>query len=433
MRTVCLVTLGLLLGYIILEKGGVYPNELFPAIFSLSLLATVFAAQRRASLSPLPPITLAALVWLAGVVALQLIPLPASVTGFLSPARTGLEPDATARALTLSVVPAMTREWLPVIFGCILVFLLSRQLVGEFRNREWVVTYPLIALAVLAALLGTVQYYSGASQTGASGTYVNRNHFAGFLEMCLPFPICLAISHWRKQPDKYHTAIGPAVKACGFVLLAAVILLGIIHSLSRMGFVATLVSLYVIGLVVLRGGRNASRVRRLMPAVAVGLLIVAAFIFLPPDQLIARFGEMMNQTDGEASRSRIWTDVVPMVRDFPLVGCGLGAFESCFHQYNRTAPNFRVDYAHNDYLQLLAELGLAGFLPLLFLAVLALVASVGGAIRRAGEDRGLLALACAGSLAAIAIHSIADFNLYIPANALVVAWVGGMALRPRQA
>jgi hypothetical protein len=110
---------------------------------------------------------------------------------------------------------------------------------------------------------------------------------------------------------------------------------------------------------------------------------------------------------------------------------GLGGFESCFHRFDRSAPNFRVDFAHNDYLQLFAELGLAGCLPLLFLAALAMMATVRRAIGRAGEDSGLVALACAGSLTAIAIHSVADFNLYIPAKALALSWIGGIALRPR--
>jgi O-antigen ligase len=421
-----------LLGYTVLQKGGVYPNELFPGLFFLAAVTVVAVALRRVPLAPTPPAILAALFAVAVTPVLQLIPLPASLVRALSPSRVLLDPGQGGHAMTLSVVPALTREWVPILLSCILVFLLARQLVIEFKQREWVVSYPLTAVAALMAILGTVQYYSGASETGASGTYMNRNHYAGLLEMCLPFPICLAISHWRKQPDKYHTALAPALKACGFLLIAAVILLGIIHSLSRMGFISTLVSLYVVGLVLLRGGPHVSRWRRALPVAAVGLLVAAAFVFLPPDKLISRFADMLNQTDGEASRSRIWADAVPMIRDFPVAGCGLGAFESCFHRYNRTAPNFRVDFAHNDYLQLLAELGLTGFLPLLFLAALALAVAVRSAVKRAQEDSGLLALACAGSLSAIAIHSIADFNLYIPANALALSWIGGIALRPRQ-
>jgi O-antigen ligase len=200
-----------------------------------------------------------------------------------------------------------------------------------------------------------------------------------------------------------------------------------------MAFVATLVSLYLVGVVAMRGGNRLSSWKRLVPGLVLGLAIFAAFVLLPPDQLIARFADMLNQTDGEASRSRMWADTIPMIRDYPITGCGLGGFESCFHRYNLTAPNYKVDFAHNDYLQLLAELGLAGFLPLAFAAVFALTVSVRRALRRSGEDSGFIALACAASMTAMAIHSIADFNLYIPANALVLSWVGGIALRPSQA
>jgi O-antigen ligase len=432
MRNICLVTLALVLGYLVVNQGGVQPESLFPALLVLAPMSGLFALVRRCQpVTPLPPGLAGALLALVLTAGLQLVPLPVWLVKQLSPARFLLAPAGESFAMTLSVAPGQTQEWLITLLACALVFLVARQLMVEFRQREWAVAYPLTAIAALLAVLGIAQYYLGAEEIGASGTYANRNHFAGLLELCLPFPVCLAISHWRKQPDKYHTALGPALKACGFVSIAAIILLGIVLSLSRMGFVATLASLYLIGLVALLSGSGASRWRRLMPVAALGLVILAAFVFLPPDQLIARFADMLNNTDREASRSKIWSDAIPLIRDFPIMGCGLGAFESCFHRYNVAAPNFRVDFAHNDYLQLLAELGLVGFLPLAVLASAAFVASIRRAILRASEESGLIALACAGSLTAIAIHSLADFNLYIPANAIAVSWIGGMALRPR--
>ena len=83
-----------------------------------------------------------------------------------------------------------------------------------------------------------------------------------------------------------------------------------------------------------------------------------------------------------------------------------------------------VDYAYNDYLQVLAETGVAGLAFAAALAALALVR----ALRCAPAS--YLALASAGALAAIAVHSLADFNLYIPANARVAAGVAGIALSP---
>ena len=105
----------------------------------------------------------------------------------------------------------------------------------------------------------------------------------------------------------------------------------------------------------------------------------------------------------------------------------MGAYESCFLRYKTVAPMYTVDYAHNDYLQVMAELGLLGFI-----AGLALLLRIFWRVLRAALDEPAIdvryrALACAGALTAILFHSFADFNLYMPANAMLLAWIAGVA------
>jgi O-antigen ligase len=112
------------------------------------------------------------------------------------------------------------------------------------------------------------------------------------------------------------------------------------------------------------------------------------------------------------------------------VGCGLGGFESAFLKFKSVEGIIVVDYAHNDYLQLLAELGIAGFL-----IVAVLLGSVAKRVTRITDDVSdirWVGLACVGSLTAIVVHSAMDFNLYVAANAAVLAWICGLAtgLRP---
>ena len=83
--------------------------------------------------------------------------------------------------------------------------------------------------------------------------------------------------------------------------------------------------------------------------------------------------------------------------------------------------------AHNDYLQYLAELGFWGFGLLLAALVGVLIPVVSGIVRIEDENRRLLLVACAGSFVAIGLHSLVDFNLYIPGNAMVLAWIAGVA------
>jgi O-antigen ligase len=85
------------------------------------------------------------------------------------------------------------------------------------------------------------------------------------------------------------------------------------------------------------------------------------------------------------------------------------------------------DYAHNDYLQVLAELGLAGSLIVAALALGILARALRAVARHPDSDGRYLGLACTGALAAIMIHSATDVNLYIPANAMLLAWIAAIS------
>src|ERR1035438_9438266 len=61
-------------------------------------------------------------------------------------------------------------------------------------------------------------------------------------------------------------------------------------------------------------------------------------------------------------RTGMWRDTLGLIKAFPLFGCGLGAYQSCFPRYQTVAPMYTIDFAHNDYLQYLAELGALAFL-----------------------------------------------------------------------
>jgi len=155
---------------------------------------------------------------------------------------------------------------------------------------------------------------------------------------------------------------------------------------------------------------------------------MAAFVLLPTDQLVTRFSDISGGEEMAANvRTQIWGDTLRLLRAYPLTGCGLGAYEPALLPFKTVAPLNTVDYAHNDYLQLLAELGILGFAPLIFATGVAYGRAVRHAIRLRRSPAAYLALATAGGLTALAIHSLADFNLYIPANAMAAAWLGGLA------
>jgi O-antigen ligase len=234
----------------------------------------------------------------------------------------------------------------------------------------------------------------------------------------------------RRARSRGHSPLTPALAACGVWALAGLMFAGIVHSFSRMGFIATLFSLFVMGTLAF-GTRQLSWVAssRKRQGGAVGLVaavVLAGFVFLPPDKLILRFAQLVSTDVTGGGRAQLWAETIPLIRAYPFFGCGLGGYETAFWRFKVSGPLLTDDFAHNDYLQLLAELGLVGFAIGATLAFSVVRMAVRRAVRSTDPGARYFALACAGALAAILLHSLADFNLYIPANAMLLAWIAGM-------
>ena len=434
MAVVCLGALTLIFGCAVFLKGGVEPDQWFLCVAAIGLTGAGFwIVTRRSDLAPPPSFCLRFLLAaFAGYCVFTLLPLPLEFVRLLSPVRAELQ-DALEPVLgpipraPLSAVPAETLRFTITVLAYIVVFLLVRELAGRWRERPWIVVIPFLAVALLQAALGLVQYHA-AGVAVSTGTYVNRNHFSGLVEMALPFAVMLGVAAVRRERvvSRSRSPAAPAIEACIWLALATVLLLAILDSMSRMGFVAALASFFVMGAVALGGRWRGAR--RWMPVGAVGCLVVAGFVFLPTDRLIERFAHIAGTEEitGD-TRFQIWENTKALVADYPVVGCGLGGYASVFHGYQEVAPMSLVDFAHNDYLQLLAELGLLGFPILLLLAVRTFGRAFAAADLPAGDDSRYVGIACVGSLTAIALHSVVDFNLYIPANAMLFVWVAGLA------
>ena len=285
-------------------------------------------------------------------------PLPLALVRLLSPLRaddllhaatvTGSVPAWVA----ISSAPYETAQYLLTLAGGIVVLLVIRALAYESQSHPWVLIWPILLIGTLEAALGIFQAYAEGGEGLARGTYASRDHYAAMLEMILPFALMQAVSILVRDRKRHESPALPALKACVLLASAAVMLIAIIHSLSRMGFLAVLASLFVCGAVALtlRGGRIDYEVermsfwRRWLPVVTVALIVLLGFIFLPTDPLIARFSEFARTDDISAdTRAQIWRDTAGMVKAYPWVGCGWGAYQSSFlrfkdrrsHEYGR--------------------------------------------------------------------------------------------------
>jgi len=431
---VTLVALGLSLAWALFLRAGVYPSDWVSTIlFSGGIVFLYWMFVRKRDLAPQLATWVRCAIWaLPCYCAFQLLPLPLGLLEVLSPARAHLA-SALAPVLRgvtkvpISVNPPMALLWNFSLLCYIAVFFLMRELGWRFAERPFAAFMPLISAGAAEAALGLVQVSIISPNGEATGTYTNRDHFSGMLEMILPLAVMHGWTILQRSRQSFERSMGATVQICLAWGSAALILVAIVYSSSRMGFFVAMCSLFVIAALSFGPHLPSQNVRMvLLTLIAVGSL--ALFIFLPPDQLLARFAEMA--ASGKIStdtRLYFWKETLSLIGEFRWFGCGLGGFESTFLKYQGTANDYRVEMAHNDYLQYLAELGVLGF-SILLAAIVGVGLSIGkGLVHITDEPRRLLLVACAGSFVAIALHSIVDFNLYIPANAMVLAWIAGVA------
>ncbi|HSP69139.1 MAG TPA: O-antigen ligase family protein, partial [Bryobacteraceae bacterium] len=290
------------------------------------------------------------------------------------------------------------------------VFLLVRELTWRSQGRRrWTLFVPLIVIAVAEAALGLAQI---APNSPAHGTYGNRNHFAGLLEMVLPVTV----------------ALGLAVRGfagIGVLCFGTLIFLGILYSLSKMGFVAALGGLFIMA--ALGAGVRLPPRTRWFAVAGLAAVILLALVFLPPDQVVTGVGSLFTDDTSGEGRFPIWADSLHLIAAYPLFGVGLGNYGGAFIKYQTAVVDRTFDHAHNDYLEPLAELGVFGFFLLACFVFLIFRKAVRAATRRDDANIRYLGLGCVGGMAAIGLHSLTDYNMYVPANAFVFAWIAGIA------
>jgi O-antigen ligase len=381
---------------------------------------------------------------LGGIVLLQLCPLPSSllhrVTG-----RDIAQPGI--RAGYLSFEPYATRTHFLILLTGFVAFYFA-QLVSQDRARKQFVIRALVALGAFEAFYGLVQYLTGWQQIfvyvkkfdleEATGTYINRNHYAGFLEMILPFSLAFLFYEYGKlQGDResgreLRNMVGKsAIQRLILSLAVSVILCAaLIFSRSRMGILAAAASILVIFALV-SISRFRGRMGSLLAATFI-LLSICLAVWIGPGSIVSRFQTVNEEYSlGGQSRVSMWRDAFPLIEHHPLLGTGLGTFPIAYTSGQTAFLSQYVNHAHNDYLEIAADLGIPSAL-ILFVSILFIL---GRAIRSflSGERdfERAVALGCVGSIVAILLHSFADFNLYIPANVLLFSTILGLAVSVR--
>jgi O-antigen ligase len=356
--------------------------------------------------------------------------------------------DSSGRWLSLSKNVGYSRAAV-VMLGFLLISFLIASNFFATRERLSVLGHFLVIYGLAMALFALVQHFTWNGRfywvrptevTSPFGPFANHNHFAGYMEMLIPLPIALIMSRAVRMEMRL---------LCAF----AAIVMGVatVASLSRGGMISVAAGMMFL---MLAGTRLALRRERASGSpraisawgrflraasqsavvVAIVTVIGAGIFWIGADPVISRVtqgqsaGTSSQKETFFSSRGWVWRDTLVMISANPLLGVGLGAYDTAFAVYTKSDGSLRVPHAHNDYLQILADCGIVGGVIALWF-IIAILRSVARGIKSRDPLLAGLALGSGAGMFAILVHSLVDFNLQVPSNALLFLLLSAVASR----
>jgi len=343
----------------------------------------------------------------------------------------------------ISFVPFVTRinffKWLTL--AGFFLFLLRWKPSGESNSLRRLLVLVIFAVGVWESLYGIFEFFSGHGQIldlegeglvrSVTGTFINRNYFAGYLLMVIPISVGYLFSReatrWNIFWDWRHrlASLDGKTLILGFGII--VMIVGLIFSASRMGILSLLLSFTLLSFPFrdFRGERKFSGTSVLIFSLA---LLWAIWIGL--DAVINRF---FTSTEDLKFRWAIWANTVQIFKDFPLLGSGLGTFVYMFPMYRSLHIEGLATHAENDLLQLASETGLIGvglLLILFFYLFFRVVLNIRSLSH--GEPGRYIAMGGLVGILALMFHSLVERNIQVPSNAFLYTVLWALVLRTRK-
>ena len=339
------------------------------------------------------------------------------------------EPDesdggATGRSswMPLSLHAKATQERLLWYVALLLGFLVVRRRVADperYGTYRGVLFAMFLALAVFALLQaatwnGKLYWVRPLLVSGARafGPYVNPNHFAGVMELAVPWLAGYAWATFRQARSDTR-----ASRFIFLVELAGIYVIAALAAASRSGVVLIGLTLTVVVVV----GAQTRRSRWLIIGGAAVVWAAGAFVLMGT-KLQERFGQYLEDAGAGlivGNREITWASSLSMFGDFPVTGLGFGAFRELFPRYMPSGAAKFLYEAHNDYLEVMVEGGIVATILLLWLAW-GFWSRVPAAVRSSSSNRiSTSRLGLALGVASLTVHAFIDFNHQIPANALL--------------
>ncbi len=278
----------------------------------------------------------------------------------------------------------------------------------DMRKR---LLFLVIGFAAVLSIYGILQYFGVSSRPWwdnkrlLSATYVNHNHFAGFLELVIPVSLGAFLSK----------KLGLSLKARLFLLFGIlVMIIAFVLAQSRGAWLGMATALFIMNIALIKKGRLK------IYSIIIFLLLVAfvfSMAYYNEGVVSKRIDTITNIEVGEASwqtRLKIWRGTIDMIRHNPLTGVGIGNFSAGFPEFLPKNLDRFANFSHNDYLEIASEMGI--FAP--FITLWLFILAVTRGLRKTNSS---VIIGCAAGALSLALHGFVDFNFHIPANMILLS------------
>jgi len=387
------------------------------------------------------------LLCLAAYYVLQLIPLPAGLVRFLSPETYGLYTSTVGivepvKWISLSIHKKATLQEFFRFAAYVAFYILTVQMLSRRELlKKTVATVILFSsgiafLAILQYLFYNRKIFWLRDLPVAGfpfGPFVNRNHYAGFMEMVFPVALCVFLAlkprvEYESLREKLSELLGRR-RANNYLLtgLASILIAtSVFLSLSRGGILSLCVSMIFLGGLLIMNGINR---RRGIVVIAIFVVIVFSVGWIGWGPVLERF-EKTRDIHGEIkdARQTFWKDSMTIIKDYPVTGAGFGTFADLYPKYRTLQAEYLIDHAHNDYLEILIDGGVIAFLLTAWFFLTLLYRSYSRFLTRRESYSRYLFIGSITGMAAILIHSFTDFNLHIGSNGLYFFFLAGLTV-----
>lgn len=387
------------------------------------------------------------LMLLSGLILLQLVPLPAPLVKLLAPAtfeiyRPLLDAGGEYTYIPLSLNPKATLLAFCTLTSYGLFYILTVQHLsnGARLKRTTIAVTILGSLIAVEAILQKLIspdaiYWLRPAPDNASpvGPWVYSNHFAGFMEMIFPLVIALflfyrpQVNYTENFKDRIITlfTMPGANRSLLYATAAVLIAVSILLSLSRGGIVTLCFAFLFFTVFTSRTSRDS----RTQWAIMITVSVILIFTWLGWQPVIEEFGALWN-ADGlnTSGRLPVYLDTLDIIRTFPVFGTGAGTFIHVFPAFRSVYGDSVFDHAHNDYLEIIADNGVVGFLLGSWFVLAVFLHAVGRLLQRRERYSILMAGASLTGILALLFHSLVDFQLYNGANGLYFFFLCGLAV-----